>query len=673
VVAGVEYQFLDKFGNVIEGKTQLPVIAAPAARPVNMSANMSESSGTGDAPSTAPHGRRSKVWEHFEQDLVFVGDVPKAVCKYCAIKFTCNRKSGTSSLLSHISESCRLIEVEARSRFLATLKKKSTDVGFVFDRKRSRQLMTKFCIHAEIPFKKFDDPYFEEWMDSMQPTFKVVGRHTVRSDCILTHDEMKDQLKLELQTLDSRICLTSDMWTSVQKLGYMCVTAHYIDANFVLKKKIISFKVVKYPHTKEAIEEALSRCLTDWGIKRKLFTITLDNAANNTGAVKNFLETQDHGLMLEGADFHVRCCAHILNIIVQDGTKHINPSTEKIRDLFRHVNSSGGRIQAFNTLAINKGLPEKAGLFLDISSRWNSTFRMLVEAIKYRGVLNSYASENGEVTLNAKEWTDVEVICDFLRAFEEATNAVSADRKPTSQHFLHMVLCIRNALRDPQWKVNEAMQKLATSMVSKFDKYWEETKLNAALVIATLLDPRKKEDYLDFFLEKYCENFDEVEKAMDAISLSVKLYYKLYEEKVKRSSEYSVSHEARINVGSPVLGKRKLEEEFAQYKSRRRNNSQPKSEIDAYLEENFIESEDFEILTWWKSNAEKFPVLSAMARDFLAVPLSTVSSESAFSCGGRILGDTRASLKPHALEALVCGKDWLLKVPSNEGGSMEGP
>jgi hypothetical protein len=88
---------------------------------------------------------------------------------------------------------------------------------------------------------------------------------------------------------------------------------HYIDANFVLKKKIISFKDVKYPHTKEAIEEALSRCLTEWGIKRKLFTITLDNAANNTGAVKNFLETQDHGLMLEGIDFHVRCCAHILN------------------------------------------------------------------------------------------------------------------------------------------------------------------------------------------------------------------------------------------------------------------------------------------------------------------------------------------------------------------------
>ena len=50
-----------------------------------------------------------------------------------------------------------------------------------------------------------------------------------------------------------------------------------------------------------------------------------------------------------------------------------------------------------------------------------------------------------------------------------------------------------------------------------------------------------------------------------------------------------------------------------------------------------------------------------MARDFLAISVSTVSSESAFSLGGRILGDHRNSLTPEMLEALVCVKDWLYK------------
>lgn len=95
---------------------------------------------------------------------------------------------------------------------------------------------------------------------------------------------------------------------------------------------------------------------------------------------------------------------------------------------------------------------------------------------------------------------------------------------------------------------------------------------------------------------------------------------------------------------------------------------QPKSELDIYLDEQSESSnENFDIFLWWKTNAEKYPVLSTMARDFLAIPLSTVSSESAFSCGGKILGDTQTSLKPTSLEALVCGKDWLIIIPNKEG------
>ena len=63
----------------------------------------------------------------------------------------------------------------------------------------------------------------------MQPAFKVKGRHTIRDDAKKMYDGMKEELKVELQNLDSRICLTSDMWTSSQSLGYMSITAHYIN------------------------------------------------------------------------------------------------------------------------------------------------------------------------------------------------------------------------------------------------------------------------------------------------------------------------------------------------------------------------------------------------------------------------------------------------------------
>ena len=48
----------------------------------------------------------------------------------------------------------------------------------------------------------------------------------------------------------------------------------------------------------------------------------------------------------------------------------------------------------------------------------------------------------------------------------------------------------------------------------------------------------------------------------------------------------------------------------------------------------------------------------------LAVQVSTVASESAFSTGGRILDPFRSSLSPKMVEVLICSKNWLM---SEEG------
>ncbi|KAK1613555.1 hypothetical protein QYE76_019072 [Lolium multiflorum] len=66
-----------------------------------------------------------------------------------------------------------------------------------------------------------------------------------------------------------------------------------------------------------------------------------------------------------------------------------------------------------------------------------------------------------------------------------------------------------------------------------------------------------------------------------------------------------------------------------------------------------------DVLAWWKLNASRFPIVAHLAHDVLAIPISTVASESAFSTGGRILDDFRTSLTPFMLESLVCTQDWL--------------
>jgi len=48
-----------------------------------------------------------------------------------------------------------------------------------------------------------------------------------------------------------------------------------------------------------------------------------------------------------------------------------------------------------------------------------------------------------------------------------------------------------------------------------------------------------------------------------------------------------------------------------------------------------------------------------LARDLLAIPITSVASESAFSAGGRTLDDFRTSLTPRMVERLVCANDWI--------------
>uniref|UniRef100_A0A9I9E8G5 HAT C-terminal dimerisation domain-containing protein n=1 Tax=Cucumis melo TaxID=3656 RepID=A0A9I9E8G5_CUCME len=62
-------------------------------------------------------------------------------------------------------------------------------------------------------------------------------------------------------------------------------------------------------------------------------------------------------------------------------------------------------------------------------------------------------------------------------------------------------------------------------------------------------------------------------------------------------------------------------------------------------------------------NSDRFEVLGHMARDILAIPVSTVASESAFSTEGRVVDSSRCSLAPKTVEALICTQNWLNSDP----------
>lgn len=94
-------------------------------------------------------------------------------------------------------------------------------------------------------------------------------------------------------------------------------------------------------------------------------------------------------------------------------------------------------------------------------------------------------------------------------------------------------------------------------------------------------------------------------------------------------------------------------------------NDEGSSELDIYLMERPVlrtsdrMGREFDVLGWWGRNAAKYPVLSDMVKDVLAIQVSSVASESAFSTSGRILDPYRSCLTPYMIEALVCTQQWI--------------
>jgi hypothetical protein len=79
-------------------------------------------------------------------------------------------------------------------------------------------------------------------------------------------------------------------------------------------------------------------------------------------------------------------------------------------------------------------------------------------------------------------------------------------------------------------------------------------------------------------------------------------------------------------------------------------NADPRREVKEYLA-GPLNVTCRDILKWWQEHQVQFPILAQIARDYLAIPGSSVSAERAFSSMHHIGTDFRNSLSPQMFMA----------------------
>ncbi|KAL2757507.1 hypothetical protein ACRALDRAFT_1028469, partial [Sodiomyces alcalophilus JCM 7366] len=66
-------------------------------------------------------------------------------------------------------------------------------------------------------------------------------------------------------------------------------------------------------------------------------------------------------------------------------------------------------------------------------------------------------------------------------------------------------------------------------------------------------------------------------------------------------------------------------------------------------------------LLFWKNNAFKYPILSILARRYLAIPATSASIERIFSVTSNIISKNRINLYPNTVKEIILLKNWKIK------------
>ncbi|KAK9286527.1 hypothetical protein L1049_014925 [Liquidambar formosana] len=284
---------------------------------------------------------------------------------------------------------------------------------------------------------------------------------------------------------------------------------------------------------------------------------------------------------------------------------------------------------------------------LSLVDKWNSTYLMLQTAILYKEVFFRLRQRDNQYkTLpSEQEWDFAKEICGRLKLFYNVTELFSGTKYPTANLYFPKICEIRMALSHWCACSIDVIQQMAINMVAKFDKYW--LVIHGIMGVAAVLDPRYKMDLLEFYFPKLYgdEYLEEVERVRQ-------LCYDLLIEYQTRQKQ---SLDRGVEVGKEI-----------------KRSVNVKSELDHYLDEDVLpRTPDFDILSWWKSNGLKYPTLQAIAKDVLAILVSTVASESAFSTSGRLVSPHRSRLHPKTLEALMCAQNWLWAAEMQDNSTAE--
>ena len=157
------------------------------------------------------------------------------------------------------------------------------------------------------------DKGFRKFCKSLDDKYIPPSRGHVRQ--VLLPDlftKVQAQLKEDLGKTRT-VSITTDMWISVNVMGFLAVTCHFwSEREDVLKSAILDCVRMEGNHTAEVLSTEIWKILQSHGVQEKIMAAVTDKGSNRMKAI--------HDLSIR----HLHCYAHTFNLVVSEALKSVS-------------------------------------------------------------------------------------------------------------------------------------------------------------------------------------------------------------------------------------------------------------------------------------------------------------------------------------------------------------
>ncbi|XP_034024641.1 zinc finger BED domain-containing protein 1-like [Thalassophryne amazonica] len=551
----------------------------------------------------APLSLKADVWAHFGFKASEKGqglDKTNAICRHHngTVRYSGNTTNLRAHLHRHHADKLaaapksqqKPVELKQTTLDNTTYKFPSTSPRAI---KITDSVVHFICLDLR-PYCVVENRGFRYMVNTLEPRYVIPTRRYIIEIAVpRKYEEVKEHVKTSL-TSAARVALTCDGWTSRATQLYVTITCHFITDDWELMAFVLQTRAMHESHTGTDIAELLKTALDEWSIASKIPAIVTDNAANMTVAAE--LTSM----------LHFKCFAHTLNLASQRALKLPNVArllgrVRRITSFFRRSVTASHVLQQKQKLL---QLPEHK-LLTDVVTRWNSAHDMLQRFLEQQPAISA-ALLSGEIrktekevcTLSESDITSAEEIVDAMKPMKVATLVMSQENIPTLSVVapLHAQL-----LHDLQENPSDSalVKEIKSAICEDLSKRYKD-KQKDTLYVCAAMDPRFKalpflsDDERQDIYEGHCRGRRDPEQA---------------ETETADPDEVLVQDDNKQDISTGPPTKR----------------ARSSCSLADLLGQTY--STGGNPLSWWKEHQTEYPLLSRLAKTYLCIPGTSVSSE----------------------------------------------